>query len=988
MDGRAGDGMNHPRSAPLVGRRDALADFGRALDATADGTFQFLGLVGEPGAGKTRLLGELASAAKERKLPTLWGRAAEFENLMPFGVVVDALDDHLESVAGTLCGRLGAASAHLLATAFPSLSAELSAEPPGELSGEAPDEPDPGEDFSGLARYRLYRTVRQMLGELADPSGLVLILDDVHWADDPSVELLDHLVRHPPRGRVLVAVAYRPAQASPRLAALVETAVETLEGRGRRISVDPLDKAEVEEFLGPGVSRARRQALYEASGGNPFYLEALARSEAPIVGGHEDGELPRAVKAALQVELTGLSPATLLVAQGAAVAADEFEPALVAVAAQVTEDVALKALDEMVARDVVRQAQSGRFRFRHPLVRHATYGSAAAGWRLAAHARIAGHLARLGASPTVRAHHVERSARFGDHSAITTLVEAARAVTLQAPATAAHWLEAALRLMPDPAESEDLESPGADPLPSRLALRLELVQVQTVSGRAAEGRETAWELLRLLPPGDYARRARAVQLCAVMERQLGRLHEARAIVLDELRRMPDPQASVAVVLRVRLVADRLMRVDTRGAQAVLDLMPESAPDWGPGLELAVASMRPLPAYAEGRIAEAVRYAKRADGLFSAASDDHLAECLDAVAFLCWTEVMMGRYDDALRHLDRSVAVARSTGQSYILAYMLAARARAYTMIGRLADAGVVAEEAAEVGRLLRSREALGFALTQQCLVASWSGDHDTALRLGEEAVKNDLGSEEWWAALARYARAVSLVNAGRLDEGAAAVLEACQGVLLDPGTLVACSESLAHVDAARGRPDEATKWAEIAAAFAHPELDVDQGLVLLARAHALRPGDPAAAAEVAADAERHLLAAERRTEAGRAALTAGLAYGEAGQRSKARERLRAAAELLEACGARGLHAHAVREQRRLGVRVPSTSGGRRGDGELGLSPREREIATLVAEGCTNQQIAEKLFLSVRTVETHLSRVFTKLGVTSRVGVATALNRRV
>src|SRR4051794_34258221 len=110
MDGRVGDGMNHPRNAPLVGRRDALADFGRALDATADGSFQFLGLVGEPGAGKTRLLGELASAAKERKLPTLWGRAAEFEHLMPFGVVVDALDDHLESVAKTLCDRLGVAS--------------------------------------------------------------------------------------------------------------------------------------------------------------------------------------------------------------------------------------------------------------------------------------------------------------------------------------------------------------------------------------------------------------------------------------------------------------------------------------------------------------------------------------------------------------------------------------------------------------------------------------------------------------------------------------------------------------------------------------------------------------------------------------------------------------------------------------------------------------------------------------------------------------
>ena len=95
---------------------------------------------------------------------------------------------------------------------------------------------------------------------------------------------------------------------------------------------------------------------------------------------------------------------------------------------------------------------------------------------------------------------------------------------------------------------------------------------------------------------------------------------------------------------------------------------------------------------------------------------------------------------------------------------------------------------------------------------------------------------------------------------------------------------------------------------------------------------------------------------------------------------------------RGLHAQAVREQRRLGVRVPGGGAPQRGRREgrkdlpFGLSPREHEIALLVAEGCSNQQIAERLFLSVRTVETHLSRVFTKIGVSSRVGVATAMNR--
>lgn len=93
---------------------------------------------------------------------------------------------------------------------------------------------------------------------------------------------------------------------------------------------------------------------------------------------------------------------------------------------------------------------------------------------------------------------------------------------------------------------------------------------------------------------------------------------------------------------------------------------------------------------------------------------------------------------------------------------------------------------------------------------------------------------------------------------------------------------------------------------------------------------------------------------------------------------------------RGLEAQAAREQRRLGVRVPAPGGSAGGKGReklpFGLSPREYEIAELVAEGCSNQQIAERLFLSVRTVETHLSRVFSKMDVPSRVGVATEMNR--
>ncbi|GGO26820.1 hypothetical protein GCM10010116_53850 [Microbispora rosea subsp. aerata] len=369
------------------------------------------------------------------------------------------------------------------------------------------------------------------------------------------MEFLEHIVRHPPAGPVLMAVAFRPARAAPRIAGLAAAAGP----RGHEVVVGPLSAAEVREFLGPGVSRSRSAALYEASGGNPFYLEALARMD-----GADVTELPPTVLAALRVELGHLSPGALLVAQAAAVPADEFDPA---VAARVPPEATLAALDELVGRDILRDV-SGRFRFRHPLVRRAVYESAAAGWRLGAHARIAAHLAEVGAPATVRAHHVERSSSYGDRRAVEVLVAAARAVTAHAPATSAHWLRAALRLMPDDATTRE----------DRLALMMELSWAQGISGRLAEGRDTARELLRMLPEDDYPRRGRAARVAALMERQLDRPYEARALLLDELSRMPDPLAAAAVPMRMRLVAESMMRVDFRAAQAVLDLMPDSADD--------------------------------------------------------------------------------------------------------------------------------------------------------------------------------------------------------------------------------------------------------------------------------------------------------------------------------------------------------------------------------------------------------------------------
>ncbi|MGH3382339.1 MAG: ATP-binding protein, partial [Actinoallomurus sp.] len=813
----------------LVGRGDALEVMDEALDALSGGVPQFVAVVGDPGAGKTRLLEELSATAARRGATVAWGRAGEFEQQEPLGAFVDALNDRLDGCADLWQqDRLGKGSVRLLSSVFPALVDE-----PGLLRPEV----------GGSARHQLYWAVRRLLEEMAGPSGLVLILDDVHWADEASTELLGHLLRHPPRARVMVAVAYRPAQMSPRLTALVDSTTGS-----RQVVARPLTLAETEEFLGTGVAgvagvtgtaeaaEADCRALYEASGGNPFYLDALARmSETPPVTDdeHDEGvrEVPAPVQAALRVELDRLSPETLRVAQAAAAVADEFEPVTVAVAARLEEDTVLDALDELAACDLVRPTASGRrFQFRHPLVRNAAYQAAPPGRRLAAHARIARHLAEQDAPATARAHHVVRSARTGDDDAVATLAKAARMVASQAPATAAHWLMAALQILAD----------GPDDLEVRRELLVELAQAQVVSGRLAESREAAREAMRLLAPADHQRRARAVQVYAMAERLLGHPEKSRAMLLTWLRQLPDPEAAASVPIRARLVSESMYRGDFRTAQSFLDSLPDET--WDPAMRVAVAALRPMPAFAAGHVGDAIDHIVAADRLIAAAGDEQLAKWTDLFTWMCWTDLFIGRYDSALQRFDRVLSIARATGQNHAVAMILSGQARAYGMLGRLADAQVVVTEAVEAAELMGSRQLMAIAMAQACLITAWMGDTTAAVRIGERVVGLAGRTEEWWGALAWYAWGFALINAGRLDQGAEAVVHACYGFdrrRLDQFSMLSSCELMAYAETARGRPAEAVRWANRADRIAHRELGTNEGLASLARAHALRAESPA-----------------------------------------------------------------------------------------------------------------------------------------------------
>src|SRR6266542_3288183 len=422
-------------------------------------------LEGEPGIGKTRLLRELAARAEARGHIVLSGSASELERDLPFSVFVDTLDEY---VAGLEPRRLGVLDDQVqaeLAHVFPSLWA---------LAGGREVAPQ-------HERHRSHRAVRELIERLAAPTPLLLVLDDVHWADSASVELLGALLRRPPATAVLIALAVRPRQTPERLSAALERAHR--EGVLTRIELGALSLPQARAFLGDAVDATETAALYEESGGNPFYLQQLARTLELTAGtASAAAELslaigvPPAVGAALTEELALLSEPARLVLEGAAVAGDTFEPELAAAAAGMSEDVTMDSVDQLLQLDLIRQTDvPRRFCFRHPLVRRAVYENTRGGWRLGAHERCAEALAARGATAAARAHHVERSAREGDPGAVAVLREAGEAAARLAPASAARWFGTALRLLPETAPSEE-----------RVALLLAQAGCFAASGRFVE----------------------------------------------------------------------------------------------------------------------------------------------------------------------------------------------------------------------------------------------------------------------------------------------------------------------------------------------------------------------------------------------------------------------------------------------------------------------------------------------------------------------
>src|SRR4051812_21195833 len=492
----------------FVGRRPELLLLEAALDELDGRRAMAIEIVGAAGIGKTRLLAELRASADDRGHIVLRGAGADLDRDLPFWVFVDALDEYLAGLEPRRLANLDEEVRAGLAQVFPSFS-------------------DLGRGGSPTAlheRYRTNRAVRELLERLAATKPLVLILDDFHWADPASVDLAASLLHRPPAAGVLILLASRPNPVA-RLHSATGHALRS--GRLTRIELAPLTSDEAASMLGLEASDAEAALLYEESGGNPFYLEQLARTSdgaARVALGSQSSvaelRVPAMVVAALEEELALLSVGTRRVLEGASVAGDPFVPELAAAASPVDEPEAMDAVDELLRAELIRPTNvPRRFGFRHPIVRRAVYEASPAAWRIGAHARVAQTLADRGAGPLARAQHIDASAKVGDAAAIEALTEAGRLSAQRAPATAARWFSGALRLLPETAAVDQ-----------RVELLSALATSLAATGHFTEAHDALVESLRLVDADATA----LVAACARVEHLLGRHEQAHGRLADAL----------------------------------------------------------------------------------------------------------------------------------------------------------------------------------------------------------------------------------------------------------------------------------------------------------------------------------------------------------------------------------------------------------------------------------------------------------------------
>jgi DNA-binding NarL/FixJ family response regulator len=806
---------------------------------------------------------------------------------------------------------------------------------------------------------------------------VLIVLDDLHWADVSSLELTTYLTRHPPQAPVLVALGARLGQGTPAAINAINALLDS--PNVEHVSLRPLAEDAIDALVST-VGSGDPKSIFHLSGGNPFYALQLARSRDRDLdrGGTGGGTIPAPVVRSIEAELDRLSSPSRVFIEAAAVVGDPFDLDLAVAASGIGEGAALGCIDEVTAsRLIMSTAAPRRFAFRHPLVRSAIYHAAPAGARLASHRRIAESLRHRGASPAQLAVHVEQSAAHGDADAIAILRQAGHDTSEQAPEIAIRWFSAALDHMSGPSVSAE-----------RHDLLTAMAASQAVLGDLTGAHRALDEALRIQPT-DVA----SIVACADLERLLGRHSTSQARLLTAYESVVDEHSPNAALLMVALAMNALFVNDP---PLMLDWSYRAihvAEQLGDGGLLASALTAAATGAAfSGDTGLAVDLHRRACFVVDAIPDADLISHLPAFGALAVAELYIDRFEDCSRHAARGLDLARSAGRAHLAPLFIPSLGSSLSVLGDRA-AVTVLDEAVEAARLIGSESTLALYLYNRAGRAVMYGEIDLALELTAESLDLAAGFDEglvttWAGAI----RSEALLESGDAA-GALELLVACTGgdevtgigggwrglylEVLTRGCLA--SGDFARARVAAGRAAELAETVGLGLA----SMAADRAAAWIA----LADGAPSAAIERASSAVVHARGLSSPPHEAKAQTLVARALAAAGHHDDAVSEYRSAAEMYHVIGATRFCEEVEAELRRLGEHVPARSR-RRGEGTFGLlalSGRETEVAELIRLRRTNREIAEELFLSLKTVETHVRHIFDKLGVTARRDIASALD---
>jgi DNA-binding CsgD family transcriptional regulator len=940
----------------LVGRDGELARVTGLLDGALAGRGRLVLCTGEAGIGKTRLAEELAAAAAARDVPVAWARAADPGSSPPYGLWRLVLDEPAVGSGADLWSRVFG-------------TADLGAD-------------------SGIAeRFALFADVRRRLAQAAEQDGLLLVLDDLQWADEASGALLAEVVRHLRGTRILAFATYRdsaPEGLLPRLSA--EANIERVDLHG--LPAEAVGDLLIAAGLDASPEQARR--VYAETGGNPFLVRELARTlsgppRPSGPSGPSGPSVPGRVLEATAYRLTQLSDEARTVLQAAAVAGHIFS---VGVVARMLDRSVLSLLGPLeegtVAGFLVAGDRRGDQRFSHALVSSAVAAGLSAEEQRRLHAAAADAIealyegqVRLHLAEVAR-HRVEASLP-GDRTQAVAACEAAAAVAWEALA-----FEEAVRLYRQALAVGEGEL-GED---DRSRLELALAAALHRSGDLPGAQETA---------AGAARRA---------ERRRDRLGLARAALVMEASGVPEWDGEICRACEQALAGNDLAddlraRVSARYAQALV-----YRGEYGPAEQVSRDALAAAESAADpAALVDALRARQLACSAPEGLAErivlaDRMLEAADALGS-AWAE-MWGRTwridtlfeTGQLRRIQRELTdlgscLDRLSSPVGRWQYLESAATLALAT-GRFAEAARLAREAFKLFSDMGHPAAIG-ALA---VILSQSGLHigmDRSgvaeafdlipARLRPEAVDTTQGIATIFPALT-----LTLIRLDRGDRAGAEAAYALAGPIRSwtpPAAMrmSAWGHALAAVVglgrtgdieflASRFEPfrgQHAANGAGPGVYMGPVELQLGLAAAALGRLDAAVPDLEAAVSSCDANGARGY-AVQARVELA-AALARRQAPGDVGQAAAA---LNAAADEAEQLGM-------VPFTERIGqlrARLPAVTAA-----ESPLSPRELEVARLVARGLTNKQIGETLFVSERTAENHVQHILVKLGFSNRSQIA-------